>query len=65
MMATNPDPLPKPKPDTIEPQAPPEQPVQPNPLEDPAGRPVELPDCPGGGDLDQPGRGPDELPPQP
>ena len=26
-MATNPDPLPKPKPDTIEPQAPPEQPV--------------------------------------
>ncbi len=37
-MATNPAPLPKPKPDTIEPQAPPEQPVQPNPLEDPAGR---------------------------
>ncbi|GAO78060.1 MULTISPECIES: hypothetical protein [unclassified Sphingopyxis] len=58
------DPLPKPKPDTIEPQAPPEQPVQPTPVEDPAGQPTEIPGRPGGGDIDQPGRGPDEVPPQ-
>lgn len=60
----NPDPLPKPKPDTIEPQAPPEQPVQPTPVEDPAGQPAEIPGRPGGGDIDQPGRGPSEVPPQ-
>ena len=40
-MASSPDPLPKPKPDTIEPQSPPEKPVQPTPLEDPAGQPAE------------------------
>jgi hypothetical protein len=63
-MSSSPDPLPKPKPDTIEPQAPPEQPVQPTPLEDPAGQPTEIPGRPGGGDIDQPGRGPSEVPPQ-
>ncbi|MGV7121452.1 hypothetical protein [Sphingopyxis sp. 550A] len=63
-MTAAPDPLPKPKPDTIEPQAPPEKPVQPTPLEDPAGQPQEIPGGPGGGDIDQPGRGPSEVPPQ-
>ena len=58
------DPLPKPKPDTIEPMAPPENPVQPTPQEDPAGQPLEIPGAPGGGDIDEPGRGPDEVPPQ-
>ena len=57
------DPLPKPKPDIIDPVAPPERPTQPTPLEDPAGQPVEIPGSPGGGDIDQPG-GPDEVPPQ-
>ncbi|MDO9363360.1 MAG: hypothetical protein Q7T60_10580 [Sphingopyxis sp.] len=61
-MASNPDPLPKPA--TIEPQAPPEQPVKPTPQEDPAGQPSEIPGRPGGGDIDQPGFGPDEVPPQ-
>src|SRR3546814_11662701 len=32
-MATNPDPLPKPKPDTIEPQAPHDEPDQPAPVD--------------------------------
>ena len=41
-MTNGPDPLTKPKPDTIEPQSPPEQPVQPTPLEDPAGQPVDV-----------------------
>src|SRR3546814_20777695 len=41
-MASSPDPLPKPKPDTIEPQSPPERPVQPTPLDDPAGQPAEI-----------------------
>ena len=63
-MVSSPDPLPKPKPDTIEPQSPPEKPVQPTPLEDPAGQPAEVPGRPGGGDIDQPGRGPSEVPPQ-
>ena len=58
------DPLPKPKPDTIEPMAPPENPVRPAPQEDPAGQPLEVPGAPGGGDTDHPGRGPDEVPPQ-
>ena len=59
------DPFPKPKPDTIEPMAPPEHPVQPTPQEDPAGQPMEVPGNPGGGgDIDEPGRGPDEVPPQ-
>ena len=62
-MTTAADPLPKPKPDTIEPQAPPERPVQPTPLEDPAGQPQEIPGGPGGGDVDEPGRGPSEVPP--
>jgi len=63
MMATAPDPLPKPKPDTIEPQSPPEHPARPAPQEDPAGQPVEIPGSPGGGDIDQPGHGPSEVPP--
>ena len=63
-MTNGPDPFPKPQPDTIEPQAPPEQPVQPTPQEDPAGQPHEIPGRPGGGDIDQPGRGPSEVPPQ-
>lgn len=58
------DPMPKPKPDTIEPMAPPEHPVQPTPQEDPAGQPLEIPGSTGGGDIDEPGRGPDEVPPQ-
>lgn len=57
------NPLPKPKPDKIEPQAPPERPVPPNPLGDPASQPIEIPGKPGGDDVDQPGRGPDEMPP--
>ena len=60
-MASNPDP--HPKPDTIEPQAPPESPVQPTPLEDPAGQPVEIPGRPGGGDFDAHGQTPSEVPP--
>lgn len=62
-MANGPDPLPKPKPDTIEPQSPPEHPTRPTPQEDPAGQPAEIPGSPGGGDIDQPGRGPSEVPP--
>ncbi len=57
------DPHPKPKPDTIEPQSPPERPARPSPLEAPPGRPLEVPGKPGGDDVDQPGRGPDEIPP--
>lgn len=58
------DPMPKPKPDTIEPAAPPEQPVQPTPLEDPVRQPEEIPGNPGGGDIDEPGHSPSEVPPQ-
>lgn len=58
------DPLPKPKPDVIDPVAPPEHPAQPTPLEDPAGQPLEIPGSPGGGDTVEPGRGPSEVPPQ-
>jgi hypothetical protein len=61
MMTNEPDP--HPRPDRIEPQAPPEKPVQPTPLEDPPGRPAEIPGGPGGGDIDEPGRGPSEVPP--
>lgn len=61
-MTNNPDP--QPKPDRIDPQSPPEQPTQPTPQEDPAGQPQEIPGIPGGGDIDEPGRGPDEAPPQ-
>src|SRR3546814_18458723 len=63
-MATNPDPLPKPKPDTIEPQAPPEEPVQHAPVENPDSQPQEITANPGGGDVDQPGHGPTEAPPR-
>ncbi|MDZ3831362.1 MAG: hypothetical protein U0S50_06040 [Sphingopyxis sp.] len=56
-------PLPKPRPDRIEPQSPPETPARPSPQEDPAGQPIEIPGRPGGGDIDEPGRGPSELPP--
>lgn len=62
-MPPAPDPLPKPKPDIIEPQAPPEKPVQPTPLENPPGQPAEIPGHPGGGDIEEPGRGPSEVPP--
>ena len=62
-MTNGPDPFPKPQPDTIEPQAPPEKPVQPTPLEDPAGQPSEIPGNPGGDDFDTPGRRPSEVPP--
>jgi len=37
--------------------------VQPTPQEDPAGQPQEIPGGPGGGDVDEPGRGPSEVPP--
>jgi len=40
-----------------------DEPVQPTPLEDPPGRPAEIPGGPGGGDIDEPGRGPSEVPP--
>lgn len=59
-MSQSPDP--KPAPDTITPIAPPEQPIQPSPIEEPADKPSELPGGPGGGDIDEPGRGPHELP---
>lgn len=61
-MSTRPDPNPAPQPDTITPIAPPENPVQPTPIEEPAHQPTELPGGPGGGDIDEPGKGPDELP---
>jgi fused signal recognition particle receptor len=49
-------------PDHIEPQSPPETPADPTPTEQPA---PQNPDAtPDGGDIDQPGRGPDEVPPQ-
>jgi hypothetical protein len=62
-MTNGTNPLPKPKPDTIEPQSPPETPARPTPQEDPAGQPLEIPGSPGGDGIDEPGRGPDELPP--
>lgn len=62
-MTTPAAPLPRPKPDTIEPQSPPEHPAQPAPPEDPLGQPLEIPGSPGGGDIDEPGRGPREVPP--
>ncbi|SNS26965.1 hypothetical protein [Sphingopyxis indica] len=58
------DPYPKPQPDKIEPQSPPETPARPAPPEGPPGQPAEVPGHPGGGDVDEPGRGPDELPQQ-
>ena len=61
-MSQNPDPKTVPQPDTITPIAPPEHPVQPTPIEEPAGNPSEIPGSPGGGDIDEPCRGPDELP---
>lgn len=56
------DPTPPPKPDRIEPAAPPEDPVRPNPAETPPGHPAEIPGHPGGDATDQPGRGPSEVP---
>ncbi len=52
-----------PSPDRIEPQSPPERPVQP----EPAGVPFEEPDeiTPIGPDTDNPGKQPTELPPVP
>lgn len=61
-MTQSPDPNGKPAPDRIEPIAPPEQPITPAPVEEPAHQPTELPGRPGGGDIDEPGRGPHELP---
>lgn len=55
---------PHPKPDRIEPASPPEYPVTPSPTEDPAHQPLEVPGSPGG-DEDNPGRGPSEIPSQP
>lgn len=56
-------PTPTPRPDIIEPAAPPETPVQPTPLGDPAGTPSEQPVDPDGGDVIEPGETPTELPP--
>lgn len=61
-MSQTPDPRTNIKRDTITPLAPPENPIQPAPIEEPAGNPSEIPGTPGGGDMDQPGKGPDELP---
>ena len=58
-MATQPD-QPTPAPDRIEPAAPPEQPITPGPAETPITEPPEF--TPDGGDMIEPGRGPDELP---
>lgn len=55
-------PLPGPKPDRIEPAAPPEHPAPPASPDEPAYQPVEIPGHPGGGDTDEPGRGPSEVP---
>jgi hypothetical protein len=56
-MATQPD-IP---PDIIEPQSPPESPPLPSDPVPGPGQPAETP--PLGPDIDQPGRGPDEIPP--
>lgn len=49
-----------PHPDTINPQSPPETPATPNPSEAPMREPPEVqPESP---DIDEPGRGPDEMP---
>lgn len=48
-------------PDTIDPQSPQEAPAVTEPVEQPV--PSEPMYDPDGGDIDQPGRGPDEVPP--
>jgi hypothetical protein len=53
------------QPGSIAPQSPPETPPQPAPAEQPAHRPVEFPGKPGGHDMDEPGKGPQEMPPHP
>jgi hypothetical protein len=55
-MATQPDF----QPDTIEPQSPDEAPAGPDPVETPMQEPPEI--TPNQPDIDQPGRGPDEIP---
>ena len=55
--------IPMPEPDTVEPAAPPVEtppPTEPTPQIDPTPPEIE-PDQP---DIDEPGRGPDELPPE-
>lgn len=49
-----------PHPDTINPQSPPEAPVDPTPSEAPFREPPEV--TPQSPDIDEPGRGPDEMP---
>jgi hypothetical protein len=49
-----------PHPDTINPQSPPETPAAPSPSEAPVREPPEV--SPTSPDIDEPGRGPDELP---
>ncbi len=54
-------------PDIIEPQSPSEVPPGPVPIEEPVPQEPDAtpPDSlPGGGDIDEPGRGPDEVPPR-
>ncbi len=51
------------QPDTIEPMSPQEAPATPAPVEQPVpAEPIYNPD---GGDIDEPGRGPDEVPAEP
>ena len=50
-----------PAPDTIQPQSPPEVPGDPGPIESPGTEPPGFE--PPGPDIDQPGRGPSEVPP--
>ncbi len=49
-----------PHPDTINPQSPPETPAAPTPSEAPVREPPEI--APTSPDIDEPGRGPDEMP---
>jgi hypothetical protein len=59
-MATQPG---EPAPDTIEPQSPPEAPVEPTPVEAPEDEPPGI--YPPEPDITEPGRGPSEIPPPP
>jgi hypothetical protein len=54
-----------PPPDIIEPQSPPETPPLEHPEETPFQEPLEIPPDGPSPDIDEPGRGPDELPPPP
>ena len=59
-MATRPDDPKIPAPDRIEPQSPPELPVNEPPMEDPVQQPPEI--DPVSPDTVEPGSGPDEMP---